>query len=307
MARQRKPESDRVPGPEAPGDGRVRFSYFPGCSLKTSGHENSASFKAFCQRVGIELAELPDWNCCGSSSAHSIDPVVARLLPQRNLSLVPLGEPLLVACPSCLVRLKSAHNNLKNDPDSQKAYEDFWQVPFDRDLKIRHFFELFSLIRLTGNNDDPSRTLNGLKTAAYYGCMLARPPALRFEPSHFGLMEKILSGFGAETVPWGYGTQCCGTYLSVTKPKVARTVVNRIMDNAVQAGAECLVTACAMCHLNLELRCTLKDPLPIFHFTELISLALGEKEYGGWFRRHLIDPVPLLEKRSLLRDAGHAD
>jgi heterodisulfide reductase subunit B len=131
--------------------------------------------------------------------------------------------------------------------------------------------------------------------------MLARPPSLRFEPNHHGLMEKVLSGFGAGPVSWGYGTQCCGTYLSVTKPKVAETVVNRIMTNAMDCGAECLVTACAMCHLNLEIRCTVKNPVPIFHFSELISLALGEKEYTQWFNRHLIDPIPLLKKRNLLR------
>jgi heterodisulfide reductase subunit B len=289
------------PGSLPPDGAGERFQYFPGCSLKASGHENSASFRAFCERVGIDLIELDDWNCCGSSSAHSVDPEVARLLPQRNLSRVPRGERLLVSCPSCFIRLKTAQMELKSDPDKRTAYEDLWGVPFDAGLSILHVFEVFGRFHhLSGRDDRFSGTLKGLRTAAYYGCMLARPPALRNEPSHHGIMEKILSGFGSEAVSWGYRAQCCGTYLSVTKPRVAEAVVNRIMENALASGAECLVTACAMCHLNLEIRCTLKKRVPIFHLTELISLAMGEKGYGPWFRRHLIDPVPLLRSKGLL-------
>lgn len=279
----------------------MTYSFFPGCSLKASGHENTDSLFKFCDMVDIELKELDDWNCCGSSSAHSINHEVARNLPLRNLSLAPQGRPLLIACPSCLIRLKQSYLKLKNDPDLQEKYRQDWGRAFDPDLEIIHFFELFKRVRLNDYIKNPQKRLKGIKVAPYYGCMLSMPPDLRREPSHYGLMEAVLASFGADVISHGYETQCCGTYLSVAKPDLAEKVVTRIISRAMDAGAECLVTACAMCHLNLEIRCSLKNPIPAFHFSELLSMALGAENQKRWFPKHIVDPIPLLKARGLLK------
>ncbi len=280
--------------------GKTVYSFFPGCSLKASGHENTLSLLKFCHGVNVELKELDDWNCCGSSSAHSINHGVARDLPLRNLSLAPEGRPLLIACPSCLIRLKQAYFNLKKDKDLREKYERDWGRPFDPNLEIIHFFELFRGIRLRDYIQNPKETLKGLRVAPYYGCMLSMPPDLRRSPSYYGLMEDVLGRLGAQVIPFGLETRCCGTYLSVAKPELAQTVVTQIVSKSMDAGAECLVTACAMCHLNLEIRCSLKHPIPTFHFSELISMALGEEERKKWFPKHIVDPIPLLKSRRLL-------
>ena len=279
---------------------KLKFSFFPGCSLKASGHENTRSLMKFCDRVNIELTELEDWNCCGSSSAHTINHSIAENLPSRNLSLVPKGTPLLIACPSCLIRMKSMYLKIKQDEALKQEYENQWGQPFDEDLEIIHFFEIFSRICLDDYIDNPREKLKKLKIAPYYGCMLSMPPNLRFEKSYYGIMEKTLAKLGAEIVPYGYGMRCCGTYLSVAKPKIAQNVVNEIVSKAMEAGAECLVTACSMCHLNLEIRCSIKNPIPTLHFSELLSMALGVKDQKKWFPRHIVDPVPMLKKRGLL-------
>jgi heterodisulfide reductase subunit B2 len=280
--------------------GKLKFSFFPGCSLKASGHENTMSLLKFCKKVNIELNELDDWNCCGSSSAHSIDHHIAKHLPMRNISLAPKGVPLLIACPSCLIRMKSTYLNIKKDKILRQEYEEQWDKPFDDDLEIIHFFEIFNRIKLNDFIDKPEEKLKKLKVAPYYGCMLSMPPDLRFEKSYYGIMEQTLGQLGADMVPFGYGTQCCGTYLSVAKPQLAENVVNKIVSGAMAAGAECMVTACAMCHLNLEIRCTIKNPIPTLHFSELLSMALGEKDQKKWFPRHIVDPLPVLKKRGLI-------
>jgi heterodisulfide reductase subunit B len=280
---------------------KTTYSFFPGCSLKASGHENTDSLFKFCEMVGIELIELDDWNCCGSSSAHSINHEVARNLPLRNLSLAPKGYPLLIACPSCLIRLKQSYLKLKNDPDLQEKYRQDWGTSFDPNLEIIHFFELFKRVRLTDYIKNLEKRLKGIKVAPYYGCMLSMPPDLRREPSHYGLMEEVLASLGADVISHGYETQCCGTYLSVAKPELAEKVVTQIISRAMDAGAECLVTACAMCHLNLEIRCALKNPIPAFHFSELLSMALGAENQKKWFPKHIVDPIPLLKERGLLK------
>jgi len=279
---------------------RLKFSFFPGCSLKTSGHENTLSLLKFCDRVNVELIELEDWNCCGSSSAHSVDHAVAKMLSMRNISLAPKGIPLMIACPSCLIRIKSMYLKLKKDNALKCEYEELWGKPFDEDLEIIHFFEILNRVRLEDHIDHPKEKLKKLKIAPYYGCMLSMPPDLRFEKSYYGIIEKTLGKLGADPIFFGYGARCCGTYLSVAKPKIAQKVVNEIVLKAMEAGAECIVTACSMCHLNLEIRCSLENPIPILHFSELLSMALGAGDKKKWFPRHLIDPVPLLEKRGLL-------
>lgn len=281
-------------------NGRLKFSFFPGCSLKASGHENTLSILKFCDRVNIELTELEDWNCCGSSSAHSVDKNVAKYLPMRNISLAPKGVPLLISCPSCLIRMKSMHLKIKKDNDLRQEYESMWGKPFDEELEIIHFFEIFNRVRLEEHMGDLKEKLKNLKVAPYYGCMLSLPPDLRFEKSYSGIMEQTLSRLGADVIRFGYGNRCCGTYLSVAKPLIAQKVVNEIIFKAMEAGAECLVTACAMCHLNLEIRCTLENPIPVFHFSELLSMALGAEDQKKWFPRHIVDPVPLLKKRGLI-------
>jgi heterodisulfide reductase subunit B len=283
-------------------------TYFPGCSLATTAKENNASLIAFCRGLGINLAELEDWNCCGSSSVHSIDKESALMLASRNLALAPEGRPLLVACPSCMLRLRTAQLHLAADPEARKAYEKQWGRPFDPDLEILHFFEMLTRREPLLNSKNGEKPLEGVRFAAYYGCMLARPPSMRNDKNHYGLMERVLAGLGAASVPWSFSSRCCGTFLTAARPEVVIPLVNQIVNGARAAGANCIVTACAMCHLNLESRCTSHHPVPILHLSELLALAMGfdNGEIERWFSRHLIDPRPLLKEMRLLNDArGH--
>ena len=83
----------------------VRYSYFPGCSLATTAKENNASLTSFLGHFDVGLDEVEDWNCCGSSSTHSVNSGLALALASRNLSIAPSHRPLLVACPGCHLRL----------------------------------------------------------------------------------------------------------------------------------------------------------------------------------------------------------
>lgn len=277
------------------------FSYFPGCSLATTAKENALSLVEMCRTLGYDLIEVPDWNCCGSSSADVVDHEVALDLSARNLFLAPPDRPLLVACPNCSIRLRQAHLELKENEIKRYKYEKKWGKPFNGNLEIIHFFELLDGKNFSAYNKNAPKSLQGLKFASYYGCMLSQPNALKNKQNHFGVMEKILSSLGAEPVSWPFSSRCCGTFLSVIKPDIITTIVNKIVSGAAESGADCIVTACAMCHLNLEVRCSLKDPIPTMHFSELLSLALGVGKNKGWFSRHLVDPRPMLKQKALIR------
>ncbi len=277
------------------------LTYYPGCSLATTSKENNSSLIYLFKHLGYNLVELEDWNCCGSSSAHSINSELALDLASRNLSLAPADKPLLVACPSCLLRLRHAFLHLKRDANARLHYERTWGKPFNPDLQILHFFEFLDQIDLLSFSKDLAKRLEGLKFVPYYGCMLARPPIMRHEKNYHGLMEKILASLGATPERWSFSSRCCGTFLTVARPEVVTPMVNQIIEGAKAAKANCIITACAMCHMNLEVRCTLNEKVPVLHFSEILSLALGTEktEYKGWFARHLVDPKPLLKALEL--------
>lgn len=277
-----------------------KLSYFPGCSLATTAKENNQSLVAFLNYFDIGLKEINDWNCCGSSSTHSVNSDLALGLAARNLFLTPPEKPLLVACPGCFLRLGTAQKEIAQSESHKQAYEARFDRKFNPDLELLHFFELLVRMNDHGLFKDLKNRLKGLKIAPYYGCMLARPPAMNRMQNHSGLIEKIMTAFGAEPLSWGYMARCCGTFLSVSRPEIAGKLVNRIMAGAVHSGAECIVTACAMCHLNLEIRCAPENRIPVFHFSELLSMALEGTAPKDWLNRHLIDPQPLLAKRELI-------
>ncbi len=273
--------------------------FFPGCSLATSAKENYRSLQAFCHTLGYRLRELPDWNCCGTSSAHSLDRRLALELPARNLARVPAGRPLVVACPSCYLRLKQTQIRIKESPELQDRFEGRWGRAHDPNLKIVPFLDFLADQDLSRFFSHAGRALQGLKLVPYYGCMLARPPIMRKERNLRLVMEKVMGKLGAEPLRWRYKSRCCGTFLSVARPDIVTPQVNAIMEEACGVGAECIVTACSMCHLNLEVRCTSAEKRPVFHFSELLALCAGVTDLD-WFNRHLVDPRPLLRAKGLI-------
>ena len=149
--------------------------------------------------------------------------------------------------------------------------------------------------------DTAKRNLHGLKYVPNYGCTLFRPPQYHREVKFLaGEMERVLSALGAQPLTRTYTNRCCGSFLAASRPDIATPMANMIMEGAQAVGAECIITACATCQLNLENRCTLEKKLPVFHFSEILALAMGQ-EYEEWFSRHLVGPdsKPLLQKLRL--------
>jgi len=281
----------------------VTLAYYPGCTLSSTAQEIDAGLHQVCTALDIRLQPLPDWNCCGSSSVHAVRPQLAVSLAARNLFQAQgLGLDLLVMCAGCSNRLRLASNQLKDDATTRRVNREILGDELNRELRVHHLLDLLPR-RL---NQKPwsqalERSLKGLRYVPYYGCLLAAPPELRNYPQLYGTMETVMQWLGAEELKWGYKAKCCGAFLSVARPDIVSPMVEDIMDNAIRAGAQCVVTACAMCQLNLELRSPEKKRLPVFSIVELLAYGLGSQEWPGWFKKHLIDPMPLFRRRVLTK------
>jgi len=285
----------------------MKVSYYPGCSLLGTAKEYDQSTRAVCSTLGIELEELEDWNCCGATSAHSTDDFLSLALPARNLSLADeKGMDLIVPCAACFQRLKVAEKKLL-----EKPLPDF---PYKGKAKVRHLLELLSEEEVLKQIKEKIRKpLSGLRVACYYGCLVVRPPKITDAADYEDpqSMDKLMKLAGAQSVSWSYKTDCCGGSPVLTRPDVVRRLIRRLLDMALEAGAECLVTCCPMCQGNLDTRQrelseeTGKDyHVPVFYFTELLGLALDLPQADDWLKHHLVNPKSLLEAKGLSEVRG---
>lgn len=280
----------------------MRLAYYPGCTLDSTAREVNDGLKQVCRYLGIDLHEIEDWNCCGSSSVHAVRPQLAVSLAARNLfKAQATGRDLMVMCAGCTNRLRTAAHHLRTDPTTRRINEQVLEERLDDDLNVHHLLDLLPRrLKQKPWNETRERSLKNLRYVPYYGCQLAIPPELRHHPQLYGSMESVMDWLGAKKCTWGYTAKCCGAFLSVARPDIVVPMVTDIMDQARSSGAECIVTACAMCQLNLELRsANPENSLPVFSIVELLAYGMGSVDWPAWFKRHLVDPLPLFEKRVL--------
>jgi heterodisulfide reductase subunit B len=284
----------------------MKVSYYPGCSLEHSAKDYAESIAAVADLLDVQLDEVTDWNCCGATAAHSIDANLALALPARNLiQAEALGQDVVVPCALCFNRLKVAEHALLR-PDAATLGLDF-----QGKIKVWDLLDYLTQGPLLAQiKEKLKKPLGGLKTVCYYGCVVARPPKITNRLADYenpANMDWLLKELGAKPYPWSYKTDCCGAGFTVSRPDIIDTLVQKLYDRALEAGAECFVVSCQMCQANLDIpqerisRKTGKNySLPVLYFTELIGLALGHPDVKIWFNRHFVNPVPLLQKRGLL-------
>jgi len=289
---------------------RLSFSYFPGCSQTGSAEEFGLSTEAVCAALGIELQELDDWSCCGASSAHMTNDLLSVALPGRDLALArKAGKDLLVVCAACYSRMKVAQNRILGDEAVAAQVEAAVGMDPRFTGRIRHLLDV--LANDVGMQEIKRwlrRDLTGLKAVPYYGCLLVRPPEVCCcdsveNPTD---LDRFLDALGVEVRPWSFKTDCCGGSLSLSRTDIVEKLVNKLYTRAEEAGANCIVTACPMCTANLEMRqqpgtfsFKVLHQMPVMYFTELLGLAMG-LDAEGWFKSHIISPMPLLKELDLV-------
>jgi heterodisulfide reductase subunit B len=301
----------------------AQYAFYPGCTLHSTGVEFGKSTQLVCHALDLQLTEIPDWNCCGASSAHSMDPTLFLSLPARNLAQAQQLLPdngssldLAIPCAACFSRLAAADLALQQDSALRSQIESLLDFHYQATVRPRNLLDIFandlSNEALTANLKKP---LQGLKVASYYGCLLIRPPQYTHrwdDPEHPQSMDYVVQLMGAQPVDWSYGIDCCGGSLTLNRSDVVVHLVDKLARAAHEAGANALVTACPMCMANIDGRQLYRggpplprppkpdyQPLPIFYFTELMALAY-DLPMTKVLNKHLVDPRPLLKQLGLL-------
>lgn len=289
-------------------------AYYPGCTLHASSKIYDLQVGIICDALGIHLHELEDWNCCGATSASKTDDFLAMAMPARNLGIADdMGlEQLLIPCSACYSRMLVAQQRLKADEALKKEINAELKKKVTGKTRIVSILDLlYPLFQVKEIRKKLHRNLRSLRPLCYYGCMQTRFPLdvpIIDNVENPQRMEKILRAVGARPLDWSYKTDCCGASAAINDPDVALNLMGRIMkDGAAREGADCFVTSCPMCQLNLDMHQEkiaeangIEKRLPVYFVTELIGLALGKTPEELQIDRHFVEAVELLEELPLL-------
>jgi heterodisulfide reductase subunit B len=253
----------------------------------------------------MDLVELEDWNCCGSSPYGSVDKLEAACIAARNLALAEkTGLELVTPCSNCYVVLGGTNDNLKEYPALREQVEKALAVAklgYKGGVRVRHLVEvLYSDITPQVIRAKVTKPLKGLRVAPYYGCQLVRPNGFD-DPESPHSLDELVASLGAEVVPWQMKVQCCGSSLVMPEQKVALGLINKILRNAQENGAQCLVTPCPLCHINLDVyqsqvnsQFKTRYNLPVLFLTQLVGVALGIEPDALALSRNIVSPMRVL-------------
>jgi heterodisulfide reductase subunit B len=285
----------------------VKYAFFPGCSLESTAWDFAASTREVCKALGIDLEDIPGWVCCGSTPAHSTNSSLAIGLPVFNLQQAQqMQRPVMTACASCYARLRTANHVVRNDAKERERAQRITDSSYDGSVDVFHVLDvLVNQLGVDAIRKAVKQNLKGLRVASYYGCLLTRPPkVVAFDdPEHPTTMDNLVAALGADPVDWPYKTECCGASLSMTHSKTVSRLSHRLVDMANRAGAECIVVACPLCQVNLDMRQSdarknhgALPETPVLYVTQLLGLALGIPAERLGIQALSVNPNALLKK-----------
>jgi heterodisulfide reductase subunit B len=277
--------------------------------LHSTSKEFNDSTEAVCEALDLQLIEPEGWMCCGSSAAHKVDHDAALRLPMENLALIEQSgfTEVTMPCAACFNRHKAAQFEIRRDDQRKEAVDQ--QIGYDYQDTVEVTTLTQALLSHVGPKEVAARVkkpLEGLRVVCYYGCLLTRPPQVTgaANPENPTDMDELVAATGAEVVDWSYKTSCCGAAHSLTRPDIVVSLSGGLLDHARQAGADAVIVACPLCHLNLDARqfqMDLDEPMPVLFFTQLMAVALGLPERAAALNKNLTDPRPLLRQKGFLQ------
>lgn len=301
-----------------------KVAYYPGCALEGTGHAYNRSTKAVGKKLGLDLVEVKNWNCCGAMEVKNIDPKLQTYLSSRVMSIAAneMGfDTVMAPCNGCYHNLKKAEYDLASDPDSVAVTEQLSEKAGHEAYKAGDITTIHALdwikesIGLDGIRDRVKNSLKGLKIANYYGCMYTRPRHIFPEKDagpdsestsdpHF--MDDILAAAGAEVVDYPLKTACCGGAHTLSDSDTSTKLVLNLLQTAEACDADVIATECPTCHSGLEMHQVraekefgVKTDVKMLYFTQLLGLALGLGPRKVGVHENVSDSIALLKDRGL--------
>jgi heterodisulfide reductase subunit B len=276
----------------------MNLGYYPGCALHGSSNDYEQSLRACLGALDVQLTEINDWICCGATAAHSLNHKLSLALPARNLALAERDgfKQVFAPCPLCSMQLLKVKKAV-GDEKVRRELSETVEADVRGDSLILNLIQIFEGVGLERLKACVKTPLESINAACYYGCLLTRPP----DVVHFDdfeqptSMEAVLAALGAKTVEWNYKTECCGAGMTMANEDAVLDLAHKILNNAAEHGANCVVVACPMCHVNLDMkqaaverRYGKKLGMVVYYLSDLVGLALGLSPEQLGIGRHFV-------------------
>ena len=287
----------------------MKYAYYPGCSAESTARDQHVSILEVAKALDIKLVEPKGWTCCGSTPAHHTDKLLSVALPAANLLKVQeTGLDMVVACAACYNRMKVANHEINFNAKIKEEVDNALGKGYDGSVKVRHFIEI--LLEDFGIEKLKSRlthSLNGLKVASYYGCLLVRPNEVtNFDnPENPASMDRLIKAMGGEPIDWPHKVECCGGGFALARPDIVVELSGGVLGMAEASGAQSVAVACPMCQVNLDLRQNEINKkkntnynLPIVYITQLLGLCLGISPNKLGMKKCVISPESVINSVS---------
>lgn len=294
----------------------MKVAYWPGCVSRGFTPELHGAMEKVAPILDIELLELDRANCCGAGVIAEHNQELADTLNARTFALAQQtdGALMMNICSTC----QGAQSECQERLDASSEYRELINghlaaenLHYDKGITNKNF--LWLLVEEIGLDKLKSlvkRPLDGLRIAPFYGCYIIRPTdrlAYREHPERDQYLEQVIEVIGADPVAYTGSHKCCGFPVITMNKQTSLTQAGRHLGDAIDAGADALVTPCPLCHLNLDLQQPEAKKfvdrdlgIPVLHFPQLIGLALGlePKELG--MGKHVVSTKEVVAKVTAL-------
>lgn len=258
----------------------MKVAYFPGCTLKTKAKDLDKYARKCAEVLGVTLEEIDAWQCCGGVFTTNKNEIATKLSSVRALMAAKEKNQMLVSvCSACHNVIKQTNNMMQTDEEfASKVNNYIAPENYNGETKVLHYLELLrDEVGFDKVKEKVVNSLEGKKVAAYYGCLLLRPGKVMAmdDVENPTIIEDLIKALGGEPVVYPYRNECCGGYVTMENPDLAKKKSQKVTESAKNGGAEVILTACPLCKYNLDKNGT---DVPVVYLTELLAEALGVKE-----------------------------
>ena len=289
----------------------MKYAFFPGCVSRGGCPELYRAATLICQRLEIELQEMPGASCTGAGVLQEKNEFLGDTLNARTFAMAEdLGLQIMTICSTCQGVMSQANFRMRKDPEylarvNKELAEEGLEYKGTADPKhlLWVIIEDVGLEKLT---EMITRPLAGIRMAPFYGCYLVRPTdALDMEehPERLTALEKVIETLGATVVDFSGKTRCCGFPILTTNETNSVAMVAKHTLDVKDLGADAMVTPCPLCHLNLDgyqpkaqAQANRKIEMPILHLPQAIGLAMGISRQELGLQKHIISTKALTTK-----------
>ncbi len=292
----------------------MKVAYWPGCVSRGFTPELHGSMALVAERLGIELVELDRANCCGAGVIAEHNQELADTLNARTFALAQQeiaggADMMMNICSTC----QGAQSECQERLDANSEYRGLVNetlssegLHYDRGIVNKHFLWLMvEEIGLDTIAAKVKRPLTDLRVGPFYGCYIVRPTDrldISDEQPRDTYLAQLIEALGGTVVDYAGSHKCCGFPIITMNKEASLKQAGRHIGDAIDAEADCLVTPCPLCHLNLDLQQPLAERavgrdlgLPVLHLPQLIGLALGVEPKELGFNKHVVKPSSVID------------